>query len=607
MKIYFGKESIKKDIMVPLIIAVILTLTTVTGGIIHNAFKESRRNINIFIEEELEGEKINLEDLVSIPKGLLSFYNSQYEKGVLTLEEAQMKAVEKIVALSYGEDSDTFYIMDYNFKDIILEDKNIQKVSKNREKSIEDYQKMVKKSIKTSEPSFIEYNIEKGTKAVHMASLVDAFEPWEWVVGTERSIENSYVEIDEMRGYEEDNLKKSILSVLFAIIVVILTVTLGTNFILNPIIKKIKEIGEVLTKGVSGELYYRLEYDKNNELKDLCEKLNDFFISISSSLSQAKEMSLNVGKEMDEFNKFMDNIVRGEKSNFYIDNQSMDKGIVQLNDYMESVLDNVRNQTAASQESLAALEEVSATITKMNINVEEATKGFDRTLMLTQDSYQQIEEMSISMEDIKESVDVTNEEVENLKSLSDTIGEILVAIGLIAEKTNLLALNAAIEAARAGETGKGFAVVAEEIRKLAEQTNSETNKIDNLICSIQKKVDTVKDGSNTIKEKVVKGHQLTEISRENILKIKELTLQNNSELKNIENSSNEQTIASKEITTSIEAITTSSTEIEELCVETNTVSAEMKTSLEDKLLLIKKLFESAEELRKNLTFFKLEE
>jgi methyl-accepting chemotaxis protein len=79
--------------------------------------------------------------------------------------------------------------------------------------------------------------------------------------------------------------------------------------------------------------------------------------------------------------------------------------------------------------------------------------------------------------------------IQELSARSKQIGGILDTITGIAEQTNLLALNAAIEAARAGEQGRGFAVVAEEVRKLAEESQSAAGQIAGLIGEIQAETD----------------------------------------------------------------------------------------------------------------------
>ncbi len=96
-----------------------------------------------------------------------------------------------------------------------------------------------------------------------------------------------------------------------------------------------------------------------------------------------------------------------------------------------------------------------------------------------------VAQATAAMHRIEERVASAAEVVASLGDKGQAIGDIIRTITEIASQTNLLALNAAIEAARAGEQGRGFAVVAEEVRKLAEGSQTAAGSIAGIIADIQ--------------------------------------------------------------------------------------------------------------------------
>ena len=137
-------------------------------------------------------------------------------------------------------------------------------------------------------------------------------------------------------------------------------------------------------------------------------------------------------------------------------------------------------------ECISQIEGVRETVFSSYQAIEVESQSSDKINSLLDVSGNSLKHIVSEMQALTSKMGGMTENISGLSKMADSINTFVSTISSISEQTNLLALNAAIEAARAGEAGRGFSVVADEVRSLANNTNTSANEVAVLVNQIIK-------------------------------------------------------------------------------------------------------------------------
>jgi len=395
---------------------------------------------------------------------------------------------------------------------------------------------------------------------------------------------NKQVAAARLTYTDSENAYKTIVASLIGLLAVCVAITLALSFvIIRSIIVPVKKVTTKL-KEISqsnGDLTQRIGYESKDEIGQLSCSFDEFMDKLQLIISEVASSAEIISSSSEDLNKAT--VISTE-------------ALEQISNTVVEIAESTSDSASAAEETTASLSDA-ANFSTATSNASKSTfLNSKKAKVAAIEGSTKMNEIITSITDIATSSKEVSVMINELDKSSEKIGDIIKIITAISEQTNLLALNAAIEAARAGEAGKGFNVVADEIRKLADESNSAASEIAQLIKENQIKSASAVNSVCQVEDKVSIGVSKASEVEKSIQNIIENIQAVASEIEQIDSANSQQEQSTKEIENAIKNIAITSNEI---AGGTENISA----SIEEQLSTMTEMEKSSEklsEMAKNL-------
>jgi methyl-accepting chemotaxis protein len=292
----------------------------------------------------------------------------------------------------------------------------------------------------------------------------------------------------------------------------------------------------------------------------------------------------------------------------------------------ESTKNNIRNSQTVMNDISKAVENLAVGASAMANDVQNTANitidigsSIDNVSNSVNETLGKVEQLSERSMKLKEGLDIlrkadeeTDQRAEQVASSVNETAEVVAKISAAADKiiniasqTNLLALNASIEAARAGDAGRGFSVVAENIKGLATESDRLASEITAMLKEINNYSERNKGFTASIKESIANENesltQMIQHFNDMLSVLDQAKGENEDAAKQTSDISNKK----EGILSSVESLSSISEENAASTEETSASLDQLNENMESVVAESEKLHSIAEELKRNVAFFKI--
>ena len=339
--------------------------------------------------------------------------------------------------------------------------------------------------------------------------------------------------------------------ILILAIVIFLIIIILKIFI--PIyLKPLKKISTELEESVlNRNIFMSVSKIKSkDELGDISNWINIYqymvqylFSMRNKTLTLSKEQQVSIKDKIENISEISNSMVESYES--VVDNIiKQESGIKDVESSNSEMFENINT-------NLADLKSIDNMTKNLQEKIDFQLETFNKINSVSSNMQLDIDKVSAAMSKVKEEmqdvIDLAKSSKDRILKTENSVKSVISLMGGIndfvnanietSQQTNMLAMNAAIEAAHAGEQGKGFSIIAEEIRKLAVMTNIQSENAISTIRNLEKQFNLVNqsiDERRSAIENILYKFQSFEENMDNLKKI-----------------TDEKSMSSKEITSSI--------------------------------------------------------